>query len=154
MAFKYDLASMESKVQMPEGWVGFDLDGTIAQYTTFQGWDKIGPPVPGFVNLIKKLRALGVQCKILTARASAESRALNDITFEQVEKVIQDWTEKYIGERLPVVTEKGAAMICFFDDSAIQVDKNTGNLTAGSRGLEPFEEKLIQAIKAKQGVEQ
>ena len=152
MSFKYDLISTESKAQMPEGWVGFDLDGTIAQYTTFQGWDHIGPPVPGFVNLIKKLRAFGIPCKILTARASAESRALNDITFEQVEKVVQDWTEKYIGERLPVVTEKSASMICFFDDSAVQVNKNMGTLTAGSSGFEPFADKLIQAIKAKQGV--
>jgi len=149
MAFKYSLEPAPKK-QMPEPWIGFDLDGTIASYDKFKGWQYIGDPVPGFINLIKKLRALGVTCKILTARASAESRAIDGLTFEQVEKVIQDWTQIHIGERLPVVTEKGAAMICLFDDSVIQVDKNTGMLTAGSKGFLPFADKIIKAIKAKE----
>ena len=149
MAFKYSMISTGSKKQLPPGWVGFDLDGTIAQYTEFKGWQHIGDPVPGFIYLIKKLRAAGITCKIFTARCSAESRAIDGLTFEQVEKVIQDWTEKYIGERLPVTAEKGCSMIFFFDDSAVQVDKNTGNLTAGSKGFVPFADKLITAIKDK-----
>jgi hypothetical protein len=41
-------------------------------------------------------------------------------------------------------------MICLFDDSVIQVDKNTGMLTAGSKGFLPFADKIIKAIKAKE----
>lgn len=149
MSFKYSISTESTTKQLPEGWVGFDLDGTVAQYTEFKGWQHIGDPVPGMINFIKKLRASGIQCKIFTARCSAESRAIDGLTFEQVEKVIQDWTEKYIGERLPVTSEKGCSMICFFDDSAVQINKNTGCITAGEKGFAPFVDKLITAIKDK-----
>jgi hypothetical protein len=149
MSFKYSISTESNAKQLPEGWVGFDLDGTVAEYTEFKGWQHIGNPISAMVNLIKKLRAVGIQCKIFTARCSAESRAVDGLTFEQVEKVIQDWTEQYIGERLPVTSEKGCSMICFFDDSAVQVNKNMGTLTAGEKGFAPFVDRLIKAIKDK-----
>jgi hypothetical protein len=40
-------------------------------------------------------------------------------------------------------------MICFLDDSAMQIDKNKGTLTAGKKGFAPFAERLINAIKDK-----
>ena len=147
---KYTVASQSAKA-MPPPWVGVDLDGTLANYTEFKGWDQIGEPVPAMVSFVKKLLAMGITVKVLTARASVESRALNNLTFEQVEKVIQDWTEKHIGVRLPVVTEKGCAMICLFDDSAIQIEKNTGNVVGGAAALAPFAEKIIEAYKQRTG---
>ena len=143
---KYTVVSQPAK-SMPPPWVGVDLDGTLANYTEFKGWDQIGEPVPAMVSFVKKLLAMGITVKVLTARASVESRTLNNLTFEQVEKVIQDWTEKHIGARLPVVTEKGCAMICLFDDSAIQVEKNTGNVVGGTSALAPFAEKIIEAYR-------
>ena len=151
MSLRY-LPSFESApAQMPPPWVGVDLDGTLANYTEFKGWDQIGEPVPAMVSFVKKLLAMGITVKVLTARASVESRALNNLTFEQVEKVIQDWTEKHIGMRLPVVTEKGCATICLFDDSAVQVEKNTGNIVGGAAALGPMAEKIIEAYKQRTG---
>ena len=149
MSFKYSISTESSTKQLPPGWVGFDLDGTIAQYTGYKGWQHIGEPIPSMINFIKKLRSMGIPCKILTSRAAAESRAVDGLTFEQVEQVVQDWTEKYIGERLPVVSEKGCSMIVLFDDSVVQINKNTGCATAGAKGLEPFVERIVKAIKEK-----
>lgn len=42
-----------------------------------------------------------------------------------------DWTEKHIGVRLPATNVKGFGMIAIFDDRAIGVVQNTGELVGG-----------------------
>ena len=115
-------------VDKSKAWIGCDLDGTLAKYDTFKGWDYIGEPVPKMVERIKSYIARGLTVKIWTARASKVSLARNNITFDQMEKVIQDWTEKHLGTRLEVVTEKDCYMIFAIDDSIMQVEPNTGNI--------------------------
>lgn len=123
---KFSLEALEEKKE--GGWIGFDLDGTLATYDGWKGWDHIGDPIQKTVDLAKSFIAKGIEVRILTARASVVSRSLNNLTFEQVAEVIQKWTEKHIGQKLKVVTEKDALMYCFFDDSAVQVEKNTGEI--------------------------
>ena len=53
-----------------EGWIGFDLDGTLAKYDGWQGIDHIGEPIEAIVRLAKKFHAEGKRIKILTARVS------------------------------------------------------------------------------------
>ena len=139
-------SEVEKKNPIAIPWVGCDLDGTVARYDGFKGWDVIGDPIPAMVERIKLWLSLGITVKILTARASAVSRALNNLSFEQVEKVIGDWTEKYIGKRLEVVTEKDCCMLFFVDDSAVQVKENTGEAMAGDEGFKPFEERIKKAV--------
>lgn len=110
------------------GWIGVDLDGTTAKYTEWKGWDHIGDPIPQMIDRIKKWRKAGIEVRVLTARCSKVSLGRNKLQFSQMEKVIQDWTEKHIGERLPVTSEKDCYMMCFFDDSAVQVEMNTGKI--------------------------
>ena len=124
--FQFGMENLTERKQ--GGWVGFDLDGTLATYEGWKGWDHIGAPIQKTVDLAKSIMDKGVEVRILTARASVVSRSLNNLTFEQVEKVIQDWTEEHLGVRLKVVTEKDALMYFFVDDSAVQVEKNTGNI--------------------------
>lgn len=110
------------------GWIGVDLDGTTAKYTEWKSWDHIGDPIPQMIDRIKKWRKAGIEVRVLTARCSKVSLGRNKLQFSQMEKVIQDWTEKHIGERLPVTSEKDCYMMCFFDDSAVQVEMNTGKI--------------------------
>jgi len=132
MNFKFSLSNLESLAasqKFPEkGWVGFDLDGTLAKYDHFEGWDKIGDPIEPMIEMVKSIRRRGIICKVWTARASVASRAINNLTFEQVESVIKRWTLEHIGEELDVVTEKDCHMLCAVDDSVIQVEKNTGKI--------------------------
>lgn len=100
------------------GWIGVDLDGTLAHYGGWIGPDHIGDPIPAMVARIKTWLGEGKEVRIFTARAWRASPA--DI------EAIQDWTEKHIGHRLQVTCEKDYGMIELWDDRAVRVVPNTG----------------------------
>lgn len=104
-----------------KGWVGFDLDGTLAELTVWGGADCIGKPIPNMVEKVKKLLSQGVPVKILTARVASNS---SDKDIAQ--KAIEKWTEANIGVKLPVTSEKDYLMIHCYDDRCTQVVMNTG----------------------------
>ena len=103
------------------GWIGVDLDGTLAVYNGWNG-GAIGEPVPLMVARVKDWIDKGVEVKVFTARASA-----ND---EDEIKKIQDWCELHIGNRLEVTCKKDFMMIELYDDRCVQVVPNTGVLVA------------------------
>lgn len=100
------------------GWIGVDLDGTLAQYDGWIGPDHIGDPVSKMVERVKAWLGQGIEVRIMTARAFKADDA--DI------QAIQDWTEKHIGHRLPVTCQKDYGMIQLWDDRAVHVIPNTG----------------------------
>lgn len=102
------------------GWIGVDLDGTLAYY---DGWHsgKIGRPIMPMVNRIKSWLSRGIQVKIMTARVSG----CEEETKEQ-EKLIKAWCKEHIGVELEVTCKKDFAMIELWDDRAIRVKANTG----------------------------
>lgn len=113
------------------GWIGVDLDGTLAKY---EGWNGgIGDPIPLMVERVKKWIAEGVEVRIFTARVgfgagySAESNRSDDENFANEQRaLIEAWCEKHIGKKLPVTAVKDFRMIELWDDRAIQVVLNTG----------------------------
>ena len=52
-----------------QGWIGVDLDGTLAEATAWQGMDHIGPPVPLMMRRVRQWLDRGLRVKIMTARA-------------------------------------------------------------------------------------
>lgn len=107
-----------------EGWIGVDLDGTLAEY---HGWDngKIGEPVQLMLARVKEMIANGATVKIFTARVS--------VTPDRGDrKAIQDWLETHGLPRLEVTNVKDLHMIELWDDRAIQVTPNTGVRADGS----------------------
>lgn len=98
------------------GWIGFDLDGTLAKYTTWQGSHHIGEPIEPMVNHLKKYLHAGYTVKIMTARA----------TDPQTIPYIEQWCKKHIGLVLPITTQKDYGMIRLYDDRAVAVEHNTG----------------------------
>ena len=104
---------------MSKGWIGVDLDCTLAHY---EGWDdgRIGKPIPKMVARVKDWLSKGHKVKIMTARVAYRNEAQ--------EVLIQDWCEEHIGERLPVTCMKDFSMIELWDDRAIRVEKNTGKI--------------------------
>ena len=113
------------------GWVGVDLDGTLAHY---DGWKDgaIGEPIPLMVEKVKELIAAGATVKVMTARvskmASDEERRVQHIA-------ITLWTERHIGVRLRAVCEKDFGMIALYDDRAVAVEHNTGKVLGGVEPL-------------------
>lgn len=124
------------------GWIGVDLDGTLAQYNGWKGATHIGEPVPAMLDRVKTWRAEGREVRIFTARVYPLPPAFPDgpVSVPDSERaaeaflalcVIGDWCVQHIGERLPVTCVKDYAMVELWDDRAIQVEANTGRRADG-----------------------
>ncbi len=117
-----------------QGWIGVDLDGTLAHY---EGWideTHIGDPIPIMADRVRSWLAAGKDVRIFTARAdggavaiamgNTAGEAFRDV--ERIINIIQDWTQKHFGVRLPVTNRKDYGMVELWDDRAVQVVPNTG----------------------------
>lgn len=113
------------------GWIGVDLDKTLAHYDSGDyhrfGATYIGEPIMPMVEFVRALLSQGIEVKVFTARVDGEYNP-------QVKEAIQNWTEKYLGARLDVTNVKTMDMEVLYDDRAVQVIPNTGNLVVGANG--------------------
>lgn len=107
-----------------EPWVGFDLDKTLAKYTTFQGPTVIGAPIPAMVDELKKHLDAGDNVRIVTARVSKD-------TDGKAKRAIEGWLQKNVGTALPVTDKKDEFMTRLYDDKAVAVEPNTGKVLGG-----------------------
>ncbi len=107
-----------------DGWTGFDLDGTLAHYEEWVGVEHIGAPIPDMVNLVKKLLEEGEKVKIFTARVSAKHQKDAD----EARSYIELWCKEHIGQVLEITNEKDMMMKKLYDDRAVQVVQNTGEI--------------------------
>src|SRR5690349_14881609 len=107
------------------GWIGVDLDGTLAEYHGWKGELHVGPPIPRMVDRVKGWLAHGQAVKIITARVSPnQGRAQATIT--QIEQTIKAWCQTHLGQELEVTCCKDFGMIELWDDRCVQVFTNTG----------------------------
>lgn len=105
------------------GWIGVDLDGTLARYDGWKGMDHIGEPVPVMVERVKAWVAEGKTVKIFTARLSNNNSQRMDCLFP-----IMDWCREHLGFTLEIVSEKDFGMIELWDDRCVHVELNTGKI--------------------------
>lgn len=113
-------------MSIDRGWIGVDLDGTLAEYRGWVDEFHIGEPVPAMADRVRQWIKEQRDVRIFTARACS-LRSGRD----RVISCIQDWTEKHFGKRLPVTSQKDYAMEELWDDRAVQVEKNTGRRMDG-----------------------
>ena len=122
-----------------KGWIAVDLDGTLAHYDEFRGADHIGEPIAPMINRVKQWLAEGRDVRIFTARVDGgiEADKQGEPGAEQfrnpntIRTIIQDWCELHIGQRVPVTNVKDYGMIELWDDRAVRVVKNTGEMCCG-----------------------
>jgi len=98
------------------GWIGVDLDGTLAHYDGWREADHIGPPVPAMLERVLRWLAEGVEVRIFTARACVADQI----------PAVEAWCEEHLGQRLTVTCQKDFAMIELWDDRCIRVVTNEG----------------------------
>jgi hypothetical protein len=111
------------------GWIGVDLDGTLASYSVWLGAGHIGEPILPMVKLVQQLLDEGKDVRIFTARIhSTPSNPGSQRDAAVALLAIQDWCFKVFGEVLPVTNVKDYNMETLYDDRAVQVVKNTGNI--------------------------
>jgi hypothetical protein len=110
--------------------IAVDLDGTLAHYDHWRGIEHIGAPVPKMLARVKEWIAKGEEVVIFTARITphpdfeteTEARLRDGIGH------IQNWLEKQGLPRLRVTNIKDPGMSVFWDDRAVGVQPNTGNV--------------------------
>jgi hypothetical protein len=109
-----------------EGWIGVDLDGTLAEYHGWKGPEHIGKPIPKMIDRVKKWLEEGKDVRIMTARVAPVKGDAKKCR-EHVEK----WTREIFDRELPITHEKDHEMLELWDDRVIQVIPNTGERADG-----------------------
>lgn len=113
-------------------WIAVDFDGTLAHYDGWKG-DELGAPIPKMLERVKRWIAQGKTVKIFTARVGATglltSVSVDDQAFaDHQRKIIQDWCVAHIGVPLEVTATKDFGMIELWDDRAVGLESNTGEI--------------------------
>lgn len=94
------------------GWVGVDLDGTLAEWDHFRGEDHVGKPIEPMVKRVRKWIAEGKDVRLFTAR--------------KPHPAIRRWMKDHLGKILPITNVKDRFMQACYDDRAVQVKRNEG----------------------------
>lgn len=123
-----------------DGWIGVDLDGTLAHYDGWRGIDHIGAPIPAMIDRVKAWLSDHVEVRIFTARVYPlplwrpdDGWSLLDIPKGDAMEAAGDalahvakWCEEHFGHALPITCTKDYGMVELWDDRAVQVEINTG----------------------------
>jgi arsenate reductase-like glutaredoxin family protein len=133
-----DISSESRKRKPDEGFIGFDLDGTLAEYHGWSSTGEIGKPIKKYISLLKNLIAKNFNVKIFTARVCQDDSQV---------AIIEKWLEENGLPRLEITAVKDYRMSYIVDDRAIQVVRNTGMTL-----VEFFEEKKKQIEEYHKGV--
>lgn len=99
-----------------KGWIGVDLDGTLARADDALPAQQIGPAVPQMLKRVRYWIKTGRTVKIFTARAGEPGS----------EKLIHQWCERHGLPRLEITNRKDHQMIALWDDRAVGVLRNAG----------------------------
>lgn len=122
-----------------EGWIGVDLDGTLAEYHGWDGTGNIGKPIPAMVARVKGWLKEGIEVRIFTARLwplttihpDCDLTEFEGSLFMKAEAAqqavkIREWCREHLGEVLSITTQKDYQMVELWDDRAVRVEINTG----------------------------
>jgi hypothetical protein len=110
-------------VEPEQGWIGVDLDGTLAEFDGWKGPEVIGKPIPAMMARVKRWLAEGKWVKIFTARACYPEH----IPF------VQKWLIQNGLPELEVTDKKDYQMAELWDDKAVHVELNTGKVVKRRR---------------------
>ena len=113
------------RIKVKEGWIGVDLDGTLAEYGGWVGPRHIGVAIPLMLARVKKWLHEGWEVRIFTARAHDPVQ----VPF------VHDWLVANGLPRLAVTNVKDFGMIELWDDRAVAVEFNTGIPTHNKGGV-------------------
>lgn len=111
-----------------KGWIGVDLDRTLAYYDHYRGDEHIGHPIEPMVKRVKKWVEEGKDVRLMTAR--------------KPHPAIRRWMSKHLGVILPITNQKDPFMIALYDDRAVAIKPNEG---------EPFSDDNESTVLNKDG---
>lgn len=103
------------------GWIGVDLDGTLAKYDGWKGIDHVGAPVEPMMRRVRAWLDEGREVRIFTARVCVPEPERTAVI-----EAIQTWCLHHDLPPLAVTNIKDFGMVELWDDRAVQVIPNTG----------------------------
>ncbi len=107
---------------MAVGWIGVDLDATLAVYDGWKGELVIGEPIKVMVDrVLSWIEDDGLEVRIFTARVSGEDSTT-------VRLAIKEWLKRAGLPNLKVTNVKDYQMLELWDDRCVQVEANTGKI--------------------------
>lgn len=111
-----------------KGWIGVDLDGTLAKYDGWTTEQNIGDPVPAMLVRVKGWLAEGKEVRIFTARVSGMNGPdmARHALAVRAAYYIDNWILKHVGTPLLITCTKDFGMVELWDDRAVQISPNTG----------------------------
>jgi hypothetical protein len=114
-----------------QGWIGVDLDGTLAHYDFWRGEDHIGEPIPAMLARVKQWLSEGRDVRLVTARCYSPQMVDNGFHIASMFRIqalntIREWCIKHVGQELPIQCWKDFGMVELWDDRAVQVIPNRG----------------------------
>jgi hypothetical protein len=112
------------------GWIGVDLDGTLAYYEPGQAYrpDHVGEPIPAMLERVQRWLAEGRDVRIMTARVWSDGTPERNAQERLARLAIVTWCRKHFNTALAVTCQKDMGMAELWDDRARQVELNTGRL--------------------------
>lgn len=116
-----------------KGWIGVDLDGTLAEYFGWVSESHIGRPIPAMIERVNTWLTEGKDVRIFTARVwrPFEEQGTWSPQFYERIRAIEDWSQTHLGKVLPITCEKDHSMIELWDDRCVQIERNTGRRIDG-----------------------
>ena len=94
------------------GWIGVDLDGTLAEYHGWQPDGSIGKPVALMLQWVKQWLEQGIEVRIVTARVGRHPTNPDHLQFIQEQRaLIQEYCKEHLGVVLPITYEKGFGIV-------------------------------------------
>jgi hypothetical protein len=136
-AWVYSKEPMKGPAPDPHGWIGVDLDGTLARYDGWGGDTCIGDPVPAMLERVLGWLEAGRDVRIFSARAHEASEACK--------AAVSDWCLLHLGRDLPLTCAKDKDMAQLWDDRAVSVLSNTGRVVKAASVLESLALSQAQA---------
>ena len=114
------------------GWIGVDLDGTLAHYEGWVGPEHIGDPIPLMLLRVKRMLEAGEDVRIFTARVYSDGSEDGNRRAFICQLAIKRWCMLHLGCELPVTCMKDYSMKELWDDRVVQIEINTGKRLDGS----------------------
>lgn len=108
-----------NKIQTKDEIIAVDLDGTLAYFDHFRGHDHVGEPIPKMMERVKKWVDEKKHIVIFTARAFFGEEGISPVKLWLKENGLPDFE---------ITNIKHPDMIEIWDDRAIRVEKNTGEI--------------------------
>lgn len=125
-----DEATRQENSQAEDGasWIGVDLDGTLAEYNGWRGFNHIGRAVPAMLERVQTWLAEGRRIKIFTARAQAGEYACWPL---------RRWLHDQGLPELEITNIKDFHMTELWDDRCVRVEHNTGKVPGYETNEDP-----------------